>query len=210
MSGKRPTAAAKAKAKAAAAAAAAAAPAEDGDGDLAVKSSVVNADYHKMMADAMAVIEQAVPGISQMAPVGMEGGKRGPHNLHGHQTVLTKESYTQGMTSSQNAQGGFNLFTLSLLESYTPGIPVNVKAVQDLASSRFAAPVKFPDIIRIAVDDTTYDPWAHLGALVALTPFEVWHGFILAMSRDISVGKGTGILRQWLASALSVCVFISR
>ena len=63
-------------------------------------------------------------------------------------------------------------------------MPVNSVAVQKIADRDLREPTVCP-MIKIAADNTTWDPTSCRGAWRRITPEEVVHAYILAIARDV-------------------------
>ena len=58
-------------------------------------------------------------------------------NMSGPMARIEEATFLECMKRHPEVIGAMNLFALNLLESPTPGIPVNAHAVKQLASQRF-------------------------------------------------------------------------
>lgn len=54
------------------------------------------------------------------------------------------------------------------------------------------------------MDSAGFDPMAHKGSLLRVSPEEPIHAWLLAVSRDIDSQVDQSVLDQWLHSALTV------
>ena len=106
--------------------------------------------------------------------------------------------------------GGYSIFALNLYGTHTNGIPINFKAVKELADTKFKEACRFPEIVVVGVksaDPTVYTPFDHKGAWISITPIELVHAFLFAIQRDIMLGEdevGADALGTWCAALLSV------
>ena len=93
--------------------------------------------------------------------------------------------------------------------SASPGVPINKRAVDDLMSTVFAKPVRFPGApgnLTIALESSEIDPCAHRGALQSISAEELRHAYWLAIARDIEDGRSKEVMARWRQCILS-CPF---
>ena len=110
-------------------------------------------------------------------------------------------------TASKSYTAGINLFWIDLQWSATPGVPLRVSAIEQMARDMFRLPTAI-GAIRFAVSGPEYNPLKHQGALLRVSPEEVTGAFVLAIARDIQNSEPDDILRAWKQVALSTtCVF---
>jgi len=76
-----------------------------------------------------------------------------------------------------------------------PGIPLRADAIQDLVDCYFKLPAPINTIIISVVPGE--QPLEKRGALLAISPEEVRHAVMAAISRDIKAGVEAEVLRQW-------------
>lgn len=180
-----------------------------GPANIAGQSDSVNAEYFKKVADALLVIAKHWPDIKEASTLGLTPEQHGAYQLAGHQAALDQASYTSSMAASNEAAGGLSIFTLDIMKSATPGVPVNSAGVMSLAAQRFGAPKRFPSIVTIAVEAATFNIFEHRGALLSITPLELLHALIFAVTRDITEKKlSEKELLHWKAALLSIPVHV--
>jgi hypothetical protein len=112
-------------------------------------------------------------------------------------------SYTRALASgSQTYTAGINLFWIHLQWSATPGVPLRVTAIDQMARSTFRSPCQINDV-HIAVADVSFDPLMHKGALLRVSPEEVTGAIVFAIARDINNNEDISVLQAWKRSVLS-------
>jgi hypothetical protein len=177
--------------------------------NIAGPADSVNAEYFKKVGDALLVIAKHWPDIETSSTLGLTAEMHGAYPLVSHQAALDEASYTGSMATISEAAGGLSIFTLDIMKSATPGVPINTAGVMGLAAQRFSAPKRFPSIVAIAVEATTFNIFHHKGALLSISPLELLHALIFAVARDITEKKlAEKELVQWKAALLSIPVHV--
>ena len=165
-----------------------------------------NLPYIEKLAAAWSLIQDhdLFRDIQAAQPIGITGDAA----ASGTQMPFDFEFYEGALkTASKSYTAGINLFWIDLQWSATPGVPLRVSAIEQMARDMFRLPTAI-GAIHIAVSGPEYNPLKHQGALLRVSPEEVTGAFVLAIARDIQNSEPDDILRAWKQVALSTtCVF---
>ena len=120
----------------------------------------------------------------------------------GFQCVFDNDLYMKAIASGTYTAGG-NLFWLDFRWSATPGVPLRLDAVKDLASNLFKKPTPYPGSLHVAVTPG-FMPLNHKGAWFSMSPEELAHAMVFAMADAVKRESGnTDYLNAWKRCALS-------
>lgn len=201
-----PKAAGKAKAKAAGGMpAAGAAAAAAGDAGLP-GIPAVNADHMAMVDEAVQMIlgHPLFAGIMNEPPLTINA-KASEKSAAGHRVGFKYEDYVAAMKTAGEYEAAGNYFWVNWSFNATPGVPFNTQAVQDLKAYYFkSGPTRFPLTLEIALENISVDVRKLHGELRRVSPEEVEHALLLAVSESIKEGADEAVLREWRAVLLSV------
>ena len=96
----------------------------------------------------------------------------------GSQVPFDQDSFQQVMKSGGTYTCGINFMWIGHKLRGMAGVPISKRSVNMFLRLNRFADNTFPTILEIAVDNTTYKPLEHKGALVRLTPPEESFAFI--------------------------------
>jgi hypothetical protein len=91
--------------------------------------------------------------------------------------------------------------------SPSPGVPIRADAVKQVVATCFAVPCSFSCSLDVSVLSTD-SIIASKGTLESVTPDELRHAYILAISRDITAKKDDSVLRSWRNHVLSTTMSV--
>jgi hypothetical protein len=190
------TAAGKAKAKSAAAPACGAVEIELRPGER----DNLNLTYVDALTEACQVISDhhIFQGITEAMPLSVSGnaldsGNQAPFDVNQYKHALR--------TASQSYTAGINLFWIDPLWSATPGVPLRMGAIEHMSRTVFMQPS--PVAVHIGVEQPSFNPLQHKGALKRVSPEELTAAVFLAIARDIKNQEPDALLRQWRRQCLS-------
>jgi hypothetical protein len=104
-----------------------------------------------------------------------------------------------------------NFFWMDQLISATPGVPLNLKRVRDLAAATFSAgPQHVPWTFHIAVESADYDVLGNKGKLFRISPEETAHALLLRMAQDLGDPNINDVLLRWRHVCLTVPFIFER
>ncbi len=125
--------------------------------------------------------------IRSALPLGVEDGARG--------AGFDLKSYTLAMAGAGGSyMCHINIFWLDMQFIAMAGVPVRGEAVDQLAlSSHFTDKdgCLFPAMVEVGVQDKSFNPLNHKGALQRISPPEEVFAFVLRMAQDLD-GEGDG------------------
>ena len=120
----------------------------------------------------------------------------------GFQAVFDQEMYAKAIATGTYTAGG-NLFWLDFRWSATPGVPLRLEAVKDLASLLFAEPTPYPGALHVAVT-ADFVPLNHKGSWKSMSPEEIAHAMLFAVSDAVKNESGNlEFLNNWKRCMLS-------
>lgn len=165
-----------------------------------------NLAYIEKLAQAWSCIEHhdVFRGIQAATPAQIttdanQSGTQAPFDLKDYHAAL--------QTAAQSYTAGINLFWVNLQWSATPGVPLRVAAIENLAQTTFRQPVSI-GTVHVAVTGPQYNPLEHKGALLRVSPEELTGAYVLAIARDIRNNEPNEVLLAWKQYVLSTtCVF---
>ncbi len=120
----------------------------------------------------------------------------------GFQSVFDTDMYTRAIASGTYTAGG-NLFWVDFRWSATPGVPLRLDAVKDVAANLFRAPTPYPGALHVAVSEG-FLPLNHKGSWLSMSPEEVAHAMLFAVADAVRKESGnTEYLNAWKRCLLS-------
>jgi len=111
-------------------------------------------------------------------------------------------SYKKALAASGTYTAGVNLFWIDLQWSSTPGVPVRISTIEQMANTMLKQPSVISDV-HIAVTNPDFIPLMHKGALLRVSPEEITGAVVLAIARDISNNECDEVLHAWRRHVLS-------
>ena len=175
----------------------------------AVGESTPNAKYIAKVLKAILRIKEEFPDISSRAPLPMTG-----EGLTGFLEPFNVDVYNKKYPAMESTYYlcGFNIFSISFVESITPFIPMNEDRVRELIPIHFQTPRMFPYNIPIAPDfggDITGLPPT---TLMSLFPMEVVHALAFSLEDKLNAKPkmSKGEKDKWMQVLLSMPVQFQR
>ena len=159
-----------------------------------------NLAYIERLANAWDVINDndVFRGIHSELPLTISGSQADCGTQH----PFDVDSCKQAPAASGTYTAGMNLFWIDLQWSSTPGVPLRMSAIEEMAKTMFKTPTVINEV-HIAVPDPTYNPLMHRGALLRVSPEEITGAVVLAIARDITNNECDAVLRAWRRHVLS-------
>ncbi len=116
-------------------------------------------------------IKKVFRAIASADPVGVQGGGTG--------AAFDLASYQSGMKNNGEYFAHINLFWVDPTSVAMAGVPIRIKAVDELLASGVArGQYRFPSTLHIAVDSRDYNPLEHRGALKRVSPPEEFLAYL--------------------------------
>ncbi len=176
----------------------------------ALPVDVRNKDYLQELGEALADIMRVWPDITSCNPLPLTSND--PHMMTGTMAPFDAPQFDLKFATGGEAQTtyscGINFFWMWAAKSVTPWIPLYKCRVDTLAEQLFAtgpSPILEPFHVAITFDTSCNLP---RGDLQRISPDEVGHAPIFALSRRIRQGAPASELLDWKRVLLSVpCVF---
>jgi len=107
------------------------------------------------------------------------------HNLFLAKAAFNYDTMKTVLGTESSYKCGGNYFWHNVQYQASPGVPVNVNAVQNLVDTTFADPCRLSLNLKIAIPTMDTDPMTQRGALMSVAPDEVRFAYALAIMRDI-------------------------
>lgn len=159
-----------------------------------------NLAYIERLANAWDVIKDhdVFRGIQSELPLTISGSQADCGTQHPFDLASCK----QALAASGTYTAGVNLFWIDLQWSSTPGVPLRISAIEQMAKTMFKQPTVITEV-HIAVPDPDFNPLMHMGALLRVSPEEITGAVVLAIARDITNNECDAVLRTWRRHVLS-------
>jgi hypothetical protein len=177
----------------------------------AVAEPAPNSKYTAKVLKAVLRIKEEFPGIASSAPLPMTGegltGFLEPFNVD-----LDVYNKKYAAMEATYYLCGFNIFSIDLIGSITPFIPLNEDRVRELIPIHFKTPRMFPYNIPIAPDfggDITALPPT---TLMSLFPMEVVHALVFSLEEKLNAKPkmSKDEKNKWMQVLLSMPVQFQR
>ena len=162
-----------------------------------------NTEYLLALEDALNVID-AHPVLKDMAAESPRGISDTATDT-GFQSVFDQGHYVKAIKSGTYT-AGCNLFWVDMRWSATPGVPLRLTAVQQLADNLFAEPTPYPGALHVAMTPSE-SPLDHTGAWRCVSPEELHHAMIFAIADAVRTDPTNHeLLNNWKRCALSTTI----
>ena len=118
------------------------------------------------------------------------------------QAAFDSRSFTNAMKSSHKSYtAGINAFWIDMLWSATPGVPVRMSGIQQMASTTFKFPTKLPPV-HIAIQSVDSNVLVQKGSLLRVSPEELTSAAVFAIARDIKNNESDEVRLSWKSVVL--------
>ena len=162
-----------------------------------------NTEYLLALEDALSVID-GHPVLKDMVAEAPRGISNTATET-GFQSVFDQRHYVNAMKSGTYT-AGCNLFWVDMRWSATPGVPLRLTAVQQLAKNLFAEPTPYPGALHVAMSPSE-SPLDHTGAWRCVSPEELHHAMIFAIADAVRTEPtNLELLNGWKRCALSTTI----
>ena len=159
-----------------------------------------NTDYLLALEEALATIEShpLFHRLEHEPPRGISASAEDT----GFQCVFNSKHYEKAIASGTYTAGA-NLFWLDMRWSATPGVPLRLSGVLQLAKHLFHSPTPYPGSLHVAASPG-YAPLDHRGSWHSLSPEELHHAMVFAVADAIrSEPDNLDMLNDWKRCLLS-------